>query len=467
MLVDLNISGGTYRHQSLPLSAQVTRNFWPQKQDYPGAKSTFVLQSFYGLELFGTVAGGVDRGMHEHLGIGYKVTGTTLYSVADDGTHTSLGTIPGTERCLFQGINTSLVLTTEGKAYVWDGINVTEISDVDLETPNSCAHLNNQIVFDGDGGRFVSSTVGDPTDIPALNYATAESDADDLIRVYTYDQQLLLLGDKTTELWYNSGVGAPPFDRIEGGIIQVGLQALHSVASTRNAVYFLGNDNVVYAMKGASVGAVSPLPLTQTIAAYTTNDDAIGFTANLDGNWFYVLTFPSANKTWVYLEGGDWFEWSYGSGGGRSLANSYMYVHGKHLVGDYLSGNIYELKRDVYSDNGEEIIRTRDTAPLHGGMLGAPGRTITMNRFELLMETGVGLLSGQGEDPVVMLSFSDDGGRTFSTEQWGSIGRSGEFMYKVEWFALGSFESRIMRVRISDPVAVSIHSAAAEIEVGI
>ena len=90
-----------------------------------------------------------------------------------------------------------------------------------------------------------------------------------------------------------------------------------------------------------------------------------------------------------------------------------------------------------------------------------------MNSFELIMETGVGLVSGQGSDPLILLSFSDDGGKTWSTEMPATIGEAGEFQWQVRWDCLGSFYERILRVKISDPVFCSIHNAAADLEVGI
>ncbi len=90
-----------------------------------------------------------------------------------------------------------------------------------------------------------------------------------------------------------------------------------------------------------------------------------------------------------------------------------------------------------------------------------------MNKLVLNLERGVGTLSGQGEEPVVMLSFSDDGGKTFTTEMWAKIGRLGEFDFGVEWNCLGSFFQRIIRVRMTDPVSYTIISAAIDVEVGV
>ena len=467
--VEINLTGGTYIHKSLPLSAQVTRNFWPQLQEDNSTKSPYVLDSWVGQKSFATVTGNTDRGMLEHQGVLYKVSGTTLYTVASDGTETSRGTIPGAGRCIMEGIGSSVVIVTGGVAYEWNGTTLTTASDPDFETPNSCAHLNNQMLYDGDGGRFASSDVGTPLTINALNYATAESNADDLLRVYTFDQLVYLMGEKTIETWWNSGVGNPPFDRVEQGIMQVGLDAIHSVANDDDHIYWLGDDLIVYAAQGAVKEPISPHAINREIEGFSTTDDAVGWCMNLRGQWFYCITFPVAEKTFVYPKGGEWFEWSSGTEGKRSTANSYAFVYGKHLVGDYTSGDIFELDFDTYTDNGSTIIRQRDTGPLHGGLFGSPGKRIEMNRFELIMETGTGLLTGQGSDPVVMLQFSDDGGKTFQTEMWGRSGKMGEYtgFWKVEWFVLGSFESRIIRIKTSDPVYYSIHSAAADIEIGI
>lgn len=465
--VPINLTGGFYKHKSLSLSAQVCRNFWPRLMEDGSTKSPLVLDSFPGLKLFSTIAGNADRGMLEHRQILYKVSGEVLFSVASDGTETTLGAIPGADRCIMEGILTNVIVVTGSRVFQWDGAAVTEVTDPDLETPNSAAHLNNQILYDGDGGRFVSSDVGDATSINGLNFATAEANADALLRVFVHGQIAYMLGEKTIEPWRNTGVGSPPFSRIENGIIPIGLGAIHSVASDDQFMYCLGDDNSVYVISGSTEQVISTDVINREISRFVTIDDAIGWCMNLEGTWMYCLTFPIEQRTFVYPKGGEWFEWSFGPNEKRTLSNSYAYAHRKHLVGDYTSGNIYELDFDTFTDteNNEPIIRTRDTGPLHGGLFQRPGKKIRMNRFELIMEVGVGLLGDvQGQDPVVMLQFSDDGGKTFGTEMWGRVGKLGEYIWKVEWFVLGTFDTRIIRIKTSDPVYYSIHSAGADLE---
>ena len=471
MLVPLNFTGGAYKHKSLPLSAQATINFNPQKQTDEKSFSSYILAPTPGHLLFGT-ASGADRGMFEHQGILYKVSGTVLYTVSSAGTHTSRGTIPGSGRCIFCPIGDNIIITTDQVRYQWNGTTVTTISDIDLEAGDSAAHLNNQVLYDGLGNRFSISDVGDATSIDGLNYAAAESDASDLQRVYVHNQVAFMMKKKSIEPWYNSGEGNPPMERYEGAQIDVGLGAIYSVANDEDSLYFFGDDDQAYSLRGGSSGVIvpiTPLPLVQEFKEYNTTSDAIGYCINLNGQWQYHLTFPTANKSWVYNIGGDWFQQSSGSLGGRSISNSYAYCFRKHLVADYQNGNIYELDEDTYTENGSEIIRTRDCAPIHGGLFGAPGKTLTMNRLEIFLETGVGLVdpSAQGYEPEIMISFSDDGGRTFGTEMLVDVGRQGEFQKKVEVFNLGSFESRIIRLRVSDPVKWMIYSGAADIEVGI
>ena len=466
--IPLNVTGASYTSRSRPLSAQRTVNFLPEVQQNASSKSPFVLHSFPGLKAF-SVKGGVDRGIFAHQLSLYHVSELELFSVDQAGGSTLLGTISGTDRCIFAGIGSNVIVVTDGKAWQWNGTTLTQVTDADLETPRSVAHLNNQVLYDGDGGRFASSDVGDATSIDGLNYATAESSADGLVRVYVFKQLVYLFGEETTETWFNSGVGAPPFDRVEGGIIPIGLGAIHSVASNDQWIYWLGDDREVYAAQGAVAQKIATSAISHAIAQYDIVDDAVGACFTWEGQSYYLLTFPNADRSWVFSESNQfpWFELSSGTVGGRSVINGYAKAFGRHFVTDHRNGNIYELDGDTYTDDGATVVRTRCTGPIHGELLGAPGKRLEMSRFELILETGTGLVSGQGSDPVVMLQFSDDGGRTFGTELRGKTGKLGEYQIKVEWHALGSFLERIIRIHTSDPVFFSIHGANADIEAGI
>ncbi len=468
MLFQLNITGPSSQSRSKFLSSKKTLNLYPEN-----TPDGFVLNSFPGLLDFST-GNGPDRGAIEHLNTFYQVSGENLYSIDTDGTRTNLGSIPGTERCIFEGIGTSVVVVTDGTPYEWDGSTVTELTDNDFEDPNSCAHLNNQIIYDGEGGRFVTSDVGDASTIQGLNYATAESNADDLIRVFVYDKIVWMMGDKTLEPWENTGSGNPPFSPILGAIIQVGLGALHSVAKNDNGFYFLGDDKRIYFVQGVQETNVTTINLANEIEGFSVIDDAEGNCFQFQNQNFYLITFPTERRSFCFNESvgieNGWFELSSATSvTERYIGSSFVYFNKKTYVTDSSSGNVYELDKDTFDEFGNAIIRRRDTGALSGDMFGKPGKELTLRRLELLMETGVGSAE-QDEDnegPYVMLSFSDDGGRTWSTEQWASAGRAGEFGWKVWWDDLGSFYKRIFRFTMSDSVYWCLHGGAMDIEVGI
>ena len=465
--VELNITGGSYQSKSRPLSSQSTINFYPEVQDDPFVLSNFVLQPTPGYKLWSNGGTGADRGMLEHKGVLYKVSGTNLYSVDNAGVHTSLGTIPGVTQCILRGFSDNVLIATGlGTVYQYDGA-LTEITDATLETPLTVDVLNRRAIYDGDDDRFMVSSTADATTISALDIAEAETQADNLVRPYVFKQRIYMFGDKTTEPWWNSDQGRPPHDRIEGGIITVGLAARMSVSHNDRFMYFLGDDRIVYRI--LDVGQferVSTIPLSTAFEGYSTVSDAIGFCYTYNGQNFYQLSFPLEDITWNYSESvGGWFQTARSNTKKRSIANTYAYAYGKHLVADYRSANIYEWDNNTYDENGSPLTRERTTGPIHGGLIGAPGKEIEFNRFELLVEQGVGLISGQGSDPMVMLQISVDGGRTFGTEYWGQVGKSGEFMRKLEWRGLGRFAEGMVRIKTSDPVFYSIHTANMDITV--
>lgn len=469
-IVPINLTGGSYEHKSRPLSKQKTRNFWPQLQASKKTKSPYVLESFYGLKLFKEQEGSLDRGMIVNRGVLYKVTDTTLYSVASDGEHTRLGSIPGSNRCRIKSLGGQLVINNgSGSIYIWDGENLTQNTDENLGTPNGVAVLNNQAIYDqGSGQGWDVSDVGLPGTINGLNNASAESDSDDLLIPHAFRETLYLMGTETIELWWNSGQGNPPFDKIQGAVVRQGLEAIDSVATNPDFTFFLGVDKQFHSLTPGSTAVdtiISNPAQAREMQKYAVTNDCIGWTMQLQGQWFYVATFPAQNITWVHPVGsGDWFEWG-SSKTGRIRANSYAFVYGKHLVAEYNSGNIYELDAETYTDAGDAIIRTRDSAPLHSGLIGAANKDFEINYIEIVLEAGVGILEGQGSDPRLMFSVSRDGGKTFGPQRFLRIGKLGEIV-TVRTTGLGRFQNDcVIRIGYSDPTYMNIYGAEADIEV--
>lgn len=466
MYAPINFTGGTYTHKSTDISSQTCRNFFPQLVDDPGAKEKYILVPWYGLSSFGS-ATGTNRGMFNHQETLYKLTAQTLYSVASDGTHTSLGTISGSGRAIFASMKSSLVVVANSVAYEWDGATLTTGTDGDFESPDTVAVINDQALYDGNTDRYAVSDVSTPLSINSLNYGTAESNGDNLLRVYAFEGKALMFGQRTLEKHWNSGVGTPPFDPEVGSTKQIGLGAVYSVAHSDNFVYWFGDDRKVYRMNAVNQHEnILPDALQRTFANYTTVSDAFGWSMDVYGQEFYVLKFPTENACWCYPQGGQWFELSSGVTGDRWTGDGYAYIYGKHLVCDE-EGGIFELTDSVYTENGTAVRRVRDSAPFHAGLLGRPGKRIEVSNIKLNFQRGVGLTSGQGSDPQIMFSWSVDGGKSFSDEKNINIGKMEENFIEINTGPLGSAETWVFRIAISDPVYCVIESAGMEFNVGI
>ena len=117
------------------------------------------------------------------------------------------------------------------------------------------------------------------------------------------------------------------------------------------------------------------------------------------------------------------------------------------IMQDAITGKIYEPSLDAFNEDGETIA-IEITLPT----LEASRARVTMYTFEVYCETGVGLNSGQGSDPQIMMMYSDDGGRTWSNELWRSLGLIGQYKTRAIWRRLGQFRQRQIKLTISDPV---------------
>jgi hypothetical protein len=196
--------------------------------------------------------------------------------------------------------------------------------------------------------------------------------------------------------------------------------------------------------------------------------DALAWTYQLEGHEVYVVTFPSVGEnglTWAYDQTtGLWHKWLYRNPQNqfeRHRGNCCAFFNQQVLVGDYENGKIYQLSRNFYTDDGAPIRRIRR----------APHITSDLQRqyfheLQIQFQPGVGLSTGQGEDPKAMLRWSSDGGSTWSNEYWTSIGKQGKYNNRAIWRRLGWARDRVFEVSISDPVKAVIISANLKAEAG-
>lgn len=451
-----------YQSRSLPLSAQQCINLYAEQQP-ADAKSQVAIFGTPGLKLFKNTGSSVGRGSHVMGGILYTVHGTTLYEVSAGGTATSRGTIAGSGRVSMADNATQLCIVNGIQGYIYTVTGgLVQITDPSFLSADTVAYQDGYFIFNASGtGQFFISNLLDGLTYTATDFADAEGNVDNLVAVFTNHRELFLYGERTTEVWYNSGNLDFPFSRIGGSFIERGCAAKHSIADIDNTMIFLGDDKIVYRMEGYTPQRISQHAIESAIEGYTSISSAYAFSYTMDGHKFYVLTFPEA--TWVYDASTQLWHERQSFGLSKWRASDYVEAYGKHLVLDSENGNIGELDNDTYTEYGNTMQGIAAAPPIHSDR-----RRMFMSRFELDIETGVGLTSGQGSDPQIMLEWSDDGGRTFGTRQpWRSIGKIGEYRQRLRWNRMGSFRNRVLKLIVSDPVKRVGIAAHAELKVGM
>lgn len=356
-----------------------------------------------------------------------------------------------------QASPSQLAIVDGTNGWIYDTTNgLRQITDEDFFSADVVDFQDQYFIFNRAGtGQFFLSNLNDGTAYLATDIAIAEGDPDNLVALISNRRELWLFGAETIEVWYNSGDVDFPFNRFEGGTIERGLAAAFSIAEDDNSLFWLGEDRIFYRADGYLPQRISQHGIEEALRKYKIVSDACAFIYTMGGHKFYVCTFPAEDATWVYdITTSLWHE-RQSVGMGRWRVNAYANAYGKHLVGDFEQGRIGELDLDTFEEWGE-VMQGQATGP----SVYADRQRTFHRRFELDIDAGHGLTSGQGSDPQVWLDYSDDGGHTWSARKpFFSIGKIGAYLQRLRWLRLGQARQRIYRLTVSAPVKRSIVAA--------
>lgn len=404
-----------------------------------------------GLKTFANVGAAEIRGARVLGSDLYVVVGGDLKKITTGGAVTTVGTLNTSTGSVGMATNLTQLGIVDGiNGYYTTGSSLTTISDTDF--PDTATHI---VTMDGYGvvndpsnaGRFYITSKNDFSAVAATDFATAERSPDALKAVLEDHRELWLFGESTTEVWYNSGNADFPFEPVPSGFTEWGTAAPFSAAKIDNSVLWLGKgldgQGTVFRAQGLRGERISSHAVETAISGYSTISDAIGGTFVFEGHYFYILTFPTGNATWVYdLTTGLWHEWE--SDGGRFRGQHFVPFNGKIYVGDKADGNVFELSGTTYTDNGVAIKRMRQDRSI---VVGSNRRRLFHRALEVEFESGLGTAS---LDPQIVMEYSDDGGHTWSAERWRGIGKVGEYKNRCVWRKLGSARDRIYRLTTTD-----------------
>lgn len=456
--------GGGYEAPALAVDHQRCINLLVEI-DKDG-KTPASLYGVPGLSRLMEAAGGAAKAGIVADGVLYMAIGQSFGSVdAGFTAFTPLGSFAGAGRVTLVQ-NGLQVLVIDGlSGWVWD---IADATWTQITAPGFVYGATQATYQDGYGivalpnsQQFGISGLYDFTAWAAIDFASAEGLPDNVASVISNHRVLHIFGTDTTELWINSGDSAFPFQRIDGTFYDVGCAAPYTVAVADDSVFWLGNNpqgaKAIYRMQGQSPLRISTEALENEIKRYARIDDAYAVGIDIRKHPIYLITFPTAGKTWIYdAHSGLWsemLEWV-GAEWKQYRLNCFVSAYGKLVVGDYRSGRLYHLDFDVYSNDGDSIRRVRVSPFVFD-----KGRLIRHSRMEVFMDPGVGLPIGYGQEPLLGLRWSDDG-YTWSSEIFQSFGRLGEYGKRAIFNRLGAGRNRIYELSCDAPVRVVILGAA-------
>ena len=468
--------GGTYTVRSTNLAAQRCVNLYPEVAE-DSAEDIGAFFQCPGTDLFVACGQGPIRGSWEVFGVGYVVSGNTLYSVTRYGIATSLGTLTTYSGQVSMADNgAEVVIADDPNMYVYSiatGV-FAQVVDPDFPGAVTVAFIDGYFIFnEPDSGRLWYTELYDGANVDALSFVTAEGSPDNILSILVDHREIWLFGQETTEVWYTTTESDNPFQRIQGAFLEHGIVGPYACGKIDNTVFWVGSDQngngIVWRANGYTPQRVSTHAIETSLNGYPTLEDCVVFTYQQEGHAFVQATFPQGNATWCFdVATGKWHERAYmdpvTGDLGRHRASCHLFLAGKHYVGDYQNGNLYEWSLSAYSDNGDAIKWLRAWRALPTGQNNL--KRTTQHNLQIYCQAGVGLSTGQGSDPQMILQWSDDGGHTWSNQHSASFGAMGKTGTRAIFRRLGSTEKlrdRVYRVSITDPVKVALIGAELEL----
>ncbi len=368
--------------------------------------------------------------------VGNIAPGTHPVSMADNGI------TGGAEIALVDGTTTgySIDMNTYAFAPIVDPSGLFTGADV-------VAYLETFFIFNTvpNTQNFVISQPNSLT-FDALDVAAKAAYADNLITLGIRSKELWLFGDtNSTEPWILSGALDFPFEAMPSTFLPYGCAAKYSQIFADTSLFWVSINQqgraIFVKTEGYVPKRISTHAIENMVQGFATVSDAIGQAFQIEGHTFVVWHFPTANKTLVYdLATEQWAEWAYTDDNGglnRDKACFYASAYNKNFAQDWETGQVYEIKGDIFDDDGHVVTYIRGFPTLEDKL-----NRITHNTLRAYMECGTEP-DVNAEMPVVLLFVSDDGGKTWYDPIEAPLGAQGEYDNIAQWTRLGQARNRV------------------------
>jgi hypothetical protein len=451
-----------------------------------GDKNNLVIISTPGLQLFITLPSSPIRGWVVVRGVMYVVAGNILFSVTSGGGYSNLGTIAtsssgyvgmsdnGLQVLIVDGVGGWIynITTVPGDAYTTPGYfgKITDANFPNGATSAVYLHGRFSVNLPNSQQWYTGGSYTGFTWTPLI-FNTKTDHSDLLLALTVIHDTMVLWGTTSIEFFQDTGAYPNPYGRIPGVTQDWGLAAVNAKCIFNNSVAFLGQNTQgqvqILVLNGYIPQRISNHDIEfiiNEISEYYTIGDAVMYSYMYNGHILLQITFPSGDRSLLFdASTGIWSDTQTGvvdpGNTARHIGNLSIPFASGNYVSDISTGNIYYYDDEAYTDNGQTIVRQVRSRHITGG-----GNYAQIGMIQLDMETGVGLQSGQGSAPKIMMQISRDGGKTFEGERWVSVGTVGSYTNKVVWRRIGQAMDFVFQFTMTDPVAFNIVQAWADPE---
>lgn len=462
------LTGGAYQAKSIIANAQRCLNLYPE-QNPEGSPVPFTYYPRPGLKgLQSSTNAKIVRCLYRASnGNLYCVISQSIYSVSNGWALTFIGVI-------VSALKTPVVMADNGiDILIVDGtmngyvVNLTTnaysvVSSDGFYGANFVQYVDTYFVLNKPDSPVMYISGSNATSFDPLDFASKAGNPDNIVAVQITHREVWLIGEVTTEVWYNTGAADFTFGPLNGVYIEHGCCAQYSVAKQDLSIYWLSQDlqGNLMVLEGTNYQAlrISTHAIENEIQSYAVFSDAIGFTYQFEGHTFYQLTFPTADKTWIYdASSGLWHEESWIDGDGiehRHRANCAAFAYGQRVVGDWENGKFYALDANIYTDDGQPITFLRSFPHIEND-----GKRLMHRQFIADMEVGTAPETVVDGGPLISLRWSDTRGASWGNAIQASLGSAGEYLTSIQFQRLGLARDRIYEISWSAPYKTALNGA--------
>ena len=470
--------GASYTAKSNAVADEETINWYPETNETSGAQTKMSFFGTPGLEVFCTFDDSPTRGSCWTGARAFVAAGETLYETFADGTTAKL--MDGTLDSFGMPVSIAfsvieILIVAGGRAWCMELATnaVVEVTSQLAGPPVKVKYSDGYfiVMFEG-SNKFQISAILDGTTWPGIQVNEVSVFAENIVSIEVSHRELWVIGSQHAQPYQDTGTDEV-FDVIPGALIELGGAATFGVNLLDNTVFLVSQDvrgaRQAWRMNGYTPQRISTHAVETLLSTYSENQmqNLVSYSYQDGGHLFWVLYIPGTDCTWVYdVATGLWHKraaWDAVNGiFGPHNSWNHMWAFGKHLVGDWASGNLYEMKLaydtggGIYAfvtENGNAIRRVRRSPTLVNEM-----EWIYIAEINFDFATGLGpqppLQDGNGNPrpPQVSIRISRDRGSTWGNQHILDCGYSGQYLTRVILRRCGRARYPVIELVASDPI---------------